>query len=75
VFRMLERILLEPLRRGQDIQAIQHALCESHKPLRIIETLKEARPHSEPSENELPSYLKNNPWLEILSRRGRDVQT
>ncbi|RLF23124.1 MAG: hypothetical protein DRN15_07250 [Thermoprotei archaeon] len=23
---------------------------------------------------ELPSYLRNNPWLGILARRGRDVQ-
>lgn len=32
------------------------------------------RPYPEPSEEELPSYLRENPWLDILTRRGKDAQ-
>ena len=28
---------------------------------------------SQPSGEEFPSYLRDNPWIEILARRGRDV--
>ncbi|RLF22528.1 MAG: hypothetical protein DRN15_08810 [Thermoprotei archaeon] len=77
VFRILEKLVLEPLRKSQDIRVIQNALRE----VQVQETsrfeqerVSKASSYPEPSENKLPSYLRNNPWLDILARRGRDVQ-
>jgi len=48
--------------------------------IEILDTLQRgsltSKPNSAPikefSEEELPSYMKNNPWLSILAMRGRE---
>jgi len=51
--------------------------------IKLKNKLKEVTPSIKPSKLEekiqlnenLPSFLKDNPWLEILSKRGREQQS
>ncbi|MBS7656122.1 hypothetical protein KEJ50_06465 [Candidatus Bathyarchaeota archaeon] len=45
-------------------------LIKEEKPIEV-----KAQPKIEASTNQLPSFFKDNPWLEVLAKRGREPET
>jgi hypothetical protein len=65
------------------LEQLVHNLMEELSQIKLKNKLKEVTPSIKPSKLEekiqlnenLPSFLKDNPWLEILSKRGREQQS
>jgi hypothetical protein len=62
---------------ARELAAIRHLLAslnivETKMEKRVISTLQpEAPPEKQPKTGNLPSFLQDNPWVEILSRRSQ----
>lgn len=57
-----ERILIELRELKEEIRRLSY-----NKPLKLTEVKALVQ-----EKGELPSYLKDNPWVEILAKRGRE---
>ncbi|MEM3654049.1 MAG: hypothetical protein QW723_04990 [Candidatus Bathyarchaeia archaeon] len=65
------------------LEKLVHELMEELSQIKLNNKLKEAIPTIKPNKVEekaqfnenLPSFLKDNPWLEILSKRGKEQQS
>jgi hypothetical protein len=65
------------------LEQLVHSLMEELSQIKLKSKFKEVTPSIKPSKLEekaqlnenLPSFLKDNPWLEILSKRGREQQS
>jgi hypothetical protein len=63
---------------AQELAAIRHLLSglnviEAKVEKRVISTIQpEPPPEKQPKTGSLPSFLRDNPWVSILSRRGQE---
>jgi hypothetical protein len=63
---------------ARELAAIRHLLAglnivEAKVEKRVISTIQpEPPPEKQPKTGNLPSFLQNNPWVSILSRRGQE---
>ena len=67
IIELLEELLAEVKALRQDLKSLK--LVEYTR--RTEERVREIRQESGEGDKKLPSFLQNNPWVEILSRRAR----
>ncbi|MEM2897304.1 MAG: hypothetical protein QXG01_07040 [Candidatus Bathyarchaeia archaeon] len=69
--------------RVSSLEQSVYSLKEELSRIKLDNKLKEVIPNTKPCkveeriqvDEDLPSFLKDNPWLEILSKRGREQQS
>ncbi len=77
--RNLESALPRISRLSEELEELRREISLLRREVRSLSSAKVTRPEvpakvEELPGEELPSYLRDNPWLEILSRRARESQ-
>ena len=71
-YNQLFNKLRELIIGGQDIQSIQSTEISTNHVSAQIDQQSYSTEFRELDSRDLPTFMRDNPWLEILSRRGKD---